>query len=60
MQKSLHEKMHRFCTLHYRRNIKIGMFMVSLLMSSLSLAKAREIFHDIVVTLHRTSPFYGR
>ena len=34
--------------------------MVSLLMSFLSLAKAREIFHDTVVTLHRTSPFYGR
>lgn len=45
------KKVRRFCMVHYKRNTKLGMYMVSLLLNSKSIDEATEILHDIVVTL---------
>lgn len=44
-------KVKRFCLQNYKRNIKFGMYLVSLLLNCKTLKAATEILHDISVAL---------
>lgn len=45
------QKVKRFCSLHYKRNLKFGLYFVSLLLNSKDLSEDAELFHDISVSL---------
>ncbi|XP_068222866.1 uncharacterized protein [Palaemon carinicauda] len=44
-------KVKKFCLLNYKRNIKFGMYMISLLMNARTMSEAEQILHDICVSL---------
>ena len=45
------QKVKRFCSQHYKRNLKFGFYIISLLLNSKTLNEAAEIFHDISIAL---------
>ena len=45
------QKVKRFCSQHYKRNLKFGLYILSLLLNSKTLNEAAEIFHDISIAL---------
>lgn len=50
-------KVKRFCNVHYKKNMKFGLYLISLLMNSKTFEEAEEILHDICITLQ--SPTVG-
>ena len=45
------QKVKRFCSQHYKRNLKFGLYIISLLLNSKTLNEAAENFHDISIAL---------
>lgn len=60
------QKVKRFCSLHYKRNLKFGLYFISLLLNSKDFSEAAEIVHDITVSLllqnitNENNQFFGR